>query len=108
MPRVRLLIAAVLLTLGGLLIPAGIASAADYVPSPVPTTAAQTPGAGPTDPTDPASPTDPQDPAAPAPLAYTGAGINLGLSITMGGLVVLLGAGLVVAGTRRSRHSRQS
>ena len=84
------------LTLTGLLVGFGISSAADYVPAPV---APGGGGGGPAAPVAGAS-TD----VAGHTLSYTGSGLNVGLVVGIGVLVVLAGIVLMVAGSRIARR----
>ncbi|GGL87487.1 hypothetical protein [Nakamurella endophytica] len=90
---IRRISAVVTLALATLLLSVGVASAQDYVPAPV----------GPSD--NSAVVQDVSGTTAGQSLSYTGAGFNLGLAITIGVLVVLVGAALVVVGTRLSRRT---
>lgn len=81
-------------TLTGLLVGLGISSAADYVPAPV-----APGGTGPAAPVAGAS-TD----VAGHTLSYTGSGLNVGLVVGIGVLVVLAGIALMVAGSRIARR----
>lgn len=89
-------------TLTGLLVGFGISSAADYVPAPV------APGGGGTGPAAPVAPVAPVAGAstdvAGHTLSYTGSGLNVGLVVGIGVLVVLAGIALMVAGSRIARR----
>jgi hypothetical protein len=108
--RLRLAVTALLLAITGLLLGTGVAAAADYVPTPV-----TTPELLPTQltiaPTDPAQLPPVQAlevPTTTTPstggLAYTGAGINIGMTIGIAVAVLVVGAALILVGTRMSRR----
>ena len=84
------------LTMTGLLVGFGISSAADYVPAPV------APGGGGSGPAAPVAgaATD----VAGHTLSYTGSGINVGLAVAIGVLVLAVGVVLMVAGSRIARR----
>jgi hypothetical protein len=89
--RLRFAVTAVLLALTGLLLGAGVAAADDYVPTPV---------------TDPAiaPPVVVTAPSDGGSLAYTGVGMNVGLTVGIAIAVLVVGGLLIFLGTRMSRR----
>lgn len=86
---------------------AGMASATDYVPPSVGTTAA----AAVTDPTIQVLGTSQvlggSQGVATTPLAYTGSGINVGLVVLIGLIVLIVGIGLVIGGSRLTKRGSE-
>ena len=89
---IRRFLSVVALAITGLLLSVGVAAADDYVPSAVTSGDA---GAG-------APSTTPSDVAG--SLSYTGAGFNVGGAVLIAALVLLVGVGLVIAGTKMARR----
>lgn len=94
----RKFLAVIALAVTSLFLLAGMASATDYVPPAVDSTAATTA-------TDPALQVlGTSQGVATAPLAYTGSGINVGLVVMIGLIVLAVGIVLVVGGSKLTKR----